>query len=335
VEDLKGFICLKCGTRYGTRPEICIECWNVGVIVPEFKRLVTPDLPASRRVTAQELAASDQSVFSIPEYPSIRVQPNALVAVHGSAGSGKTTFAMRIASCLKPSLIVPLEMGIGPSLAGMLRRLEIRSNDIHLAEIRTTNELFDLCQEQRFRCVVIDSVSVSTFLPSDMSAIARSHNCIVIAVQQQTKQGLAAGSNAWPHEADVVINVDALRYDITKSRYQALPVAGEVLSAASVGLTMSPGDLINCVFCLEESAAEIRLDSKNRPYVICNSCGARSFLRAKRSMAGLERLWGPLVIALRAGDSDAARVLMQKNAVARPTPIAPVMGAPIMGAVSA
>ena len=73
---------------------------------------------------------------------------------------------------------------------------------------------------------------------------------------------------------------------------------------------MTIGALYDCLCCLNQSALELRLDVKGRPYFVCNVCGCRLFMRGKLSMKGPERLWGPLTLALRKGDAAAANVLV-------------------------
>lgn len=44
---------------------------------------------------------------------------------------------------------------------------------------------------------------------------------------------------------------------------------------------------IDCVHCLGERTAELRLDRKNRPYTRCAACGALAFLPTSASLRGL------------------------------------------------
>jgi hypothetical protein len=42
-----------------------------------------------------------------------------------------------------------------------------------------------------------------------------------------------------------------------------------------------------CMFCLAESAMEIRFDKRTRPYLVCRICFARAFVRNIESIRGM------------------------------------------------
>lgn len=74
---------------------------------------------------------------------------------------------------------------------------------------------------------------------------------------------------------------------------------------------MMVGQTYTCLYCLEPDGYALRLDKKGRPYFLCDSCGARTFLRGERSLRGPTVLWGPLTEAIRAGRPDIAKVLLE------------------------
>lgn len=76
---------------------------------------------------------------------------------------------------------------------------------------------------------------------------------------------------------------------------------------------MKVGQRVTCLFCLQESSLELRLDKLNRPYFICiGGCGARCFLRGDISLRGPSILWGPLTIAMRNNEAEVAQVLVNR-----------------------
>jgi predicted ATP-dependent serine protease len=182
-----------------------------------------------RKISAKDLAAQDQQVFCLKAYPSIKTPSNAFIVVHGGEGSGKTSDCLRIAEGYQPSAYAASEMKIGPSLAGYLRRLEIRAENLQIFDPATTDEIVEMASSG-IRCLVLDSLSVLSLLPDDCTALAQGNDIIVIGILQHNKRGDAAGSNAWLHAADVVIECDSMRWVLRKSRYQAIDgIAGEVL----------------------------------------------------------------------------------------------------------
>jgi hypothetical protein len=44
---------------------------------------------------------------------------------------------------------------------------------------------------------------------------------------------------------------------------------------------------VNCVHCLGLRTASLRFDAKSRPYLVCLSCGSRTFLKGRAALAGL------------------------------------------------
>lgn len=45
--------------------------------------------------------------------------------------------------------------------------------------------------------------------------------------------------------------------------------------------------LRTCIFCFAENACEVRFDKKARPYVVCQVCHTRCFLRCVEAIRGL------------------------------------------------
>jgi predicted ATP-dependent serine protease len=227
---LSGFVCAACGTRYAERIQFCIRCFRTGVCIPDYRRVTGELLPAARRTTARKLAAEDQAVFSLKTYPEIKMQHDSFIAIHGGQGGGKTTLTLRTLDELHPSLFVSGEMKVGPVLSAYLRRLEIRRDDLNIIEPQSTNQILDAARDG-VRAVGIDSLSVLTLLPEDCVSLARNARVIVIGILQETKAGIAAGSNAWLHAADIVIRCENLKWILEKSRYQELGVSGDILCA--------------------------------------------------------------------------------------------------------
>jgi len=75
---------------------------------------------------------------------------------------------------------------------------------------------------------------------------------------------------------------------------------------------MQIGARYPCLICLSPDSFEARLDKKGRLYLTCvQGCGAKIFLRSRVTL-GLDRLWGPVVMALRNNDGAAARLLLKE-----------------------
>jgi predicted ATP-dependent serine protease len=111
-------------------------------------------------------------------------------------------------------------------VAGRLSRLGVKRADFHVVGQGAVDELVGLCRSAGARAAVIDSVNVSTLQPPDLRQFLESAGlAALLFVLQVTKDGRAAGSNAFLHEADVVARVAAGEVEVSKSRYQATPVS--------------------------------------------------------------------------------------------------------------
>ena len=212
---------------------LCPCCLRSGLIFSRHHRVANEYLPKVPGVTAHDLARSMARVFGIDACPGLVLGPGAFVVVHGAPGQGKTTQALRVVDCLQPSIAVMIEMGVGPLLASMLRRLEIVSKDITFQEPRTLPEIFTLAETPGLRCLLIDSLTVSTLRPDDARSLARANNIVVWGTLQETKSGTFRGSNEWAHAADVILEVDKMQWTLRKSRYQPEGISGDVCATVT------------------------------------------------------------------------------------------------------
>lgn len=227
---VSGFVCARCRTKFAERFVVCSRCWESGVCVPDYERKIDALVGvAGRRLSARALAAEDQAVMPLVAYPEIKIQQNAFVVIHGAPASGKTTMALRVAEKLLPAAFCAAEMRVGPVLSSYLRRLEIRSERLELFDASSVESIVETARSG-VRCLVLDSLSVLSFLPDDVLGLSRDAGLIIVGILQHCKDGTAAGLNAWLHAADIIIKCDALNWFLEKSRYQELQnVSGGVL----------------------------------------------------------------------------------------------------------
>jgi predicted ATP-dependent serine protease len=212
---------------------LCPACFRSGLIFTRYKRLADEYVPRVPGVTAQTLAKSVSRLSSLSCCPGVILGPGAFVVSHGGPGHGKSTQILKVADELKPSIVLPLEMSAGPLLASMLQRLEIHSPHVVFEEPRSLPEIFALAETRGLRALFVDSLSVSTLQPADARSMARANNIVVWGTLQETKGGTFRGSNAWAHEADVILEIKDMRWTVTKSRYQAAGLSGEVCASAT------------------------------------------------------------------------------------------------------
>jgi len=223
------YVCSACATIYRRQTEFCVRCFRSGIIVPRFIRPADEILPSQPGKTANELAAANTRSFQLKAYPELRLGPGSLLCIHGGPGQGKTTWSLKAAEAMRPALVCPLEEGFSPVLTERLQRLELRHADMHFEIPSSVTELVARCDKLNPRCLVIDSVQMSSLLPEDLLKLARSRKFVLIALSQHTKAGECAGSHQLQHLADVVVRVEAMKWHLEKSRYQAATLVGDVL----------------------------------------------------------------------------------------------------------
>lgn len=69
-------------------------------------------------------------------------------------------------------------------------------------------------------------------------------------------------------------------------------------------------NVFDCLCCLAEGTAHLKLDKRNRPYVKCYSCGSMTFIHSEDGLRGLAFLCPtlrPLLNKLGAVGRDQAR----------------------------
>jgi predicted ATP-dependent serine protease len=224
------FVCQHCRAEYEERVEFCHSCGSFGLTLPAFRR------PADQVFTlageGQVLTADVLARRAESGTTAAGVQWGGLNIIYGGPGQGKSCWALKVLDALpRPGLFLALEEGLGATLSGKLRFLEIRGADLLFACPGTIGEIAALVEKYDPRAVVVDSVTVSTLAPRDLLSVARAGERVVIAVMQITKEGLAAGSMSWLHLADVIAHVEGMVWSLEKSRFQG-QAAGKVLNAA-------------------------------------------------------------------------------------------------------
>lgn len=213
-------VCGGCGTYYNGHQGNCVECFRTGSLMPVRSRPVASMLPAQRGFSAAELVRHNTRKVHSKAYPDISLGVSSMVVVYGAPGAGKSTFALKFAAGFDSSIYYSLEMGAGPLMADMLRRLDIRSQGLWVEPAGSAQRMLELAAGKE-PCLVVDSGTICTVLPDDWQRVARENSKVVLVLLQVTKAGDFAGSMSWAHDADVVIKVDSMKWVIEKSRYQA------------------------------------------------------------------------------------------------------------------
>jgi len=101
--------------------------------------------------------------------------------------------------------------------------------DFHVIGRGTVDDVVALCDRVKADVLGVDSVTASILQPEDLRQLIEATGVgLLAATLQVTKSGLPAGGNALLHEADVVIGVEDMRWQVEKTRYQGGGVCGDV-----------------------------------------------------------------------------------------------------------
>lgn len=160
-------------------------------------------------------------------FPSLKLGKRSMVVVYGDAGAGKSSMGCRLANGVHGAVLyVAAEEGIGPALNARFERCKIRRDDFCVVTKATVTKAVSYVRRLGAASLVCDSVQEASWRSDELRHVLEV--CpkleVLIAVAQVNKAGTPSGTNALVHEADVVISVAAMRWRITKSRYQ--PVDG-------------------------------------------------------------------------------------------------------------
>lgn len=224
--------CLACAARFAIHQPLCTMCFAWHSLVPVGER---PRADHDHEVELTDARALSRGIWQrvdVRAFPCIDVRRGALVVLGGPPGAGKSSMMVRaLDSVSGPALLLSLEEPGGPTLAMRLARLGVKRSDLYIASRVTVDQLAGIVRERKIVSLGIDSVQRSMFEPRELRHLLLTlpSLAVLFAASQLNKDGGLRGSEELRHEADVVIELDAMTWRITKSRYQSVGEAGAVL----------------------------------------------------------------------------------------------------------
>jgi predicted ATP-dependent serine protease len=224
------FVCHRCHTEYPEHLPFCPRCLTDGSVGPALRRRGADVDREPELTTARALAAAHWTMLEIPACAGLRVLKNALVLLYGEPGAGKSTLGLRMLDSIAgPVVAVMAEEHLGPAVGERLSRLHIRRDDFHVLGRSSVDDLVSVVRRHHARAVLVDSLTATSLLPEDVRhLIQRLDLGALFGVLQVNKQGEMAGRKEWSHEADVVLHVDAGRWRVEKTRFQAELPSGAI-----------------------------------------------------------------------------------------------------------
>jgi signal recognition particle GTPase len=146
--------------------------------------------------------------------------------IYGSAGAGKSTFALRLAHYFAENhgkvLFIASEEGVNKSLRDKINLYNLQSQNllIGVPPERNFEGTKKFIEANQSPFVFIDSVNHLQISAKEIEELRKKYPKIAfVMVFQATKQGQIKGSTEYTHNADIVVKVEKLQAYTEKNRY--------------------------------------------------------------------------------------------------------------------
>lgn len=213
------------------------------LINQQFKGTKTKDI---KTVTAKELDKMEFDRIIIEgDYSNLlgAVEPNFYMVAHGAKGSGKSTFAVRLAKDLVKSGRVgyfAFEEGIKSTLQNKTRLVGLNSPHVDFISSNNWQELKEKAKGYEF--AIIDSISaIPEATPEEMRELRSNAKGAIIALLQATKAGTHKGSNQFAHDADIVLKLENGNIETEKNRFGGIEQTAKVFEGLPNSKVVSMG----------------------------------------------------------------------------------------------
>lgn len=211
-----------CGATFSERLGMCPLCFRVNSFRPyvglpgEGREPLPPE-----KVTAVELLRRSRRQTRPAgvwrEVLPAGIQAPCLILIFGPPGAGKTSLALMMADAWShPSIVLSFELGLGPSLASLVARLEIMKPDF--ACVESWADIPRLVEE--YDLVVVDSLQQASLMPDYWRRLTVDRGKLLILTSQVNSEGEVRGGLAGSHLADIVIELPGLgAFRLRKNRF--------------------------------------------------------------------------------------------------------------------
>lgn len=220
--------CLGCGTEYSAPGGYCyVKCGKYGLIHPAHFRPVETLWRGDIVVPVGQFTRPAAAV-KLPPY-DIAVGRRFVGIFYGLPNSGKTTMMVKIAEALDVVVLyVSVEQGDSDSIRSRMNSLEVCREGFLVGLCTDVASIDKAVVEHRVKVVLIDSLTKSTLTTSDLVALSRDRDVSVIASAQVNSAGDIRGGYEPKHDADLVVRVENLEWQIEKTRFSGGETSGKV-----------------------------------------------------------------------------------------------------------
>jgi len=226
------FRCISCAAYWPQHWPTCARCWSHGSIIPWSER---PRAAVDREielVSARDLSRAIWQEVQLPAYRRIELRRGAFVVLVGPPGSGKSTMVVRALDSLDAAtLLLSIEEPAGPSLAERFARAGARDDRLLICSRGTVDEIAETIRKHHIVALGVDSVQRAMFEARELRHLLRvlPSLAVIFAVSQINRDGNVRGGTELTHEADVVVELEGMKWLVDKSRYQPRGLRGDVL----------------------------------------------------------------------------------------------------------
>lgn len=171
--------------------------------------------------------------ITIPGYEQLgQLERGAIIMLHGGAGSGKSTFALKLANAYMAgrhgvAMYVSAEemksingKGVpSQTLVDRIKRYSIAQNIVFTSN-KTLGGVIKTAKDNNAGFVVIDSLSATELSTDDVKKMIHlMPGVIIVFILQHTKQGTYKGDSELDHLSDMTIRADKFKLSTIKTRY--------------------------------------------------------------------------------------------------------------------
>ena len=223
--------CLACGTRFEGHRHFCGRCWAQGQIVDIGTRLPAVIDGEPEITSARDLARMTWQIVESRRYPEVKLGRGSFLVAVGPPGNGKSSLLTGMLDGIAaPVVLLSVEEPPGPSLSARLSRVGVKRDDFGVLGRASVDQVVALLRQSKAVALGIDSIQPSAFTARDVRHLLAvvPTLALIVATAQVNADGAIAGLRTVEHEADVVLDVDKMKWTIRKSRYQDIGATGDV-----------------------------------------------------------------------------------------------------------
>lgn len=171
--------------------------------------------------------------ITIPGYEQLgQLERGAIIMLHGGAGSGKSTFALKLANAYMAgrhgvAMYVSAEemksingKGVpSQTLVDRIKRYSIAQNIVFTSN-KTLGGVIKTAKDNNAGFIVIDSLSATELTTDDVKKMIHlMPGVIIVFILQHTKQGTYKGDSELDHLSDMTIRAEKFKLSTIKTRY--------------------------------------------------------------------------------------------------------------------